>query len=41
MGTVKTGSADHVGGIPFGDHDKEEMFQEFVANEKNVIAKTL
>ncbi|MFR4781624.1 MAG: MurR/RpiR family transcriptional regulator [Pilosibacter sp.] len=25
---------------PFGDHDKEEMFQEFVANEKNVIAKT-
>ena len=32
--------ADHVGGIRFGDHDKEEMFQEFVANEKNVIAKT-
>ena len=23
--------ADHVGGIRFGDHDKEEMFQEFVA----------
>ena len=32
--------ADHVGGIRFGDHDKEKMFQEFVANEKNVIAKT-
>ena len=32
--------ADYVGGIRFGDHDKEEMFQEFVANEKNVIAKT-
>ena len=29
-----------MGGIRFGDHDKEEMFQEFVANEKNVIAKT-
>ena len=32
--------ADHVGGIRYGDHDKEKMFQEFVANEKNVIAKT-
>ena len=32
--------ADHVGGIRYGDHDKEEMFREFVTNEKNVIAKT-
>jgi len=31
---------DHVGGIRSGDRDKEEMFQEFVANEQNVIAKT-
>ena len=28
--------ADHVGGIRYGDHDKEEMFREFVTNEKNV-----
>ena len=31
--------ADHVGGIRYGDHDKEEMFREFVTNEKRQLSR--